>query len=616
MTISLCVICKNEEHNITRCLEGVREAVDEMIVVDTGSTDNTVAMARELGAKVYYYEWDNNFANARNYALKQAKNDWIIFLDADEYFLPEHAKLIAEMIGRLRAQRNLTDAIMMRHISIDEGRGGVVVETNRLVRAFRKSTLEYERPIHESLTKKTGKIHLLDATDSKAVVYHTGYTLEWMKHKAQRNLELLLKDEQDGTGDELTQLYLSDSYMGLGQLEKALDYGIRYIDKGRVVYGFNAKPYSNVIRCLISLGKKHELIIDWIERAIERFPGHPDFVWLKGLQFLREQRYSTALGYLLEADQLKDNYDGSESVRITFSLAEIYNNIAAIYVLMHDHLTALEYYVKSLKIKKYEVNAFDGLFTITKPYPREELIALLNSIYGHADEDLTFLINRFCELREGQLLLYYAKRSEWIQRHKSEGQIPYYILYLNGKYEEAYHMLDKSTMDTAPDDVVQVYMVVNAMLSLSEDIIAMALRRVAPSFQRILGVYAGVSKQLFTEDTHSLIAIFSEIARVCSDEQLQAVFMIEQMIEVDLSQQMAAILVQRRRYKLALHYFNSVQQPLDGEAWFQRGICYYNEGLYTHALQAFDQAKLKGIDDNRVEEYITWTEGHIKTKRV
>lgn len=612
MSISLCVICKNEERNIKKCLEGVKAIVDEMIVVDTGSTDNTVAIAQELGAKIFYYEWDNNFANARNFALKQARNEWIIFLDADEYFLPEHAKLAADMIRKLRGQNNSTDAIMFRHISVDEGRGGVIVETNRLVRAFRKSTLEYERAIHEALYKKKGKIHLLDATDSEAVIYHTGYTLERMADKAQRNLELLLEDERNGKGDAINLLYLSDSYMGLNQLDKAIEYGIRYIEQDVNVYGFNAKPYSNVIRCLISLGKETDIIHYWIERATIRFPGHPDFVWLKGTQYLAEQRYHAAMEYLLESVRLKDSYEGEESVRITYSLPEIYNNLAALNVFQNNIYAALEFYVNSLKIKKYGDNAFDGLLTITKPFPREDVIALLNSIYGSSDEELSFLVNRLTVLREGRLLLYYGSRNSWIQKHENEGHVPFYMLYLNGKYDEAFHMLNRSTMNTTLDEVTQVYMVVNAMLSLKEETISIARERVGDSFKRILDVYAGVPGPLLLEDTHSLIALFSEIVRVCNDEQLQTIFMIEQMIPVDLTMQLAAILIQRRRYNLALQYFELAKRPLDGEAWFQRGVCYYIVGLHAQALEAFDQAKLQGVVDNRIEEYIRWAERHIK----
>ena len=83
MKVSACLITKNEAENILRCLESLREIADEVIVVDTGSKDNTKELALNHGAKVYHFQWDNNFSNARNFALDQINSDWVIFLDAD-----------------------------------------------------------------------------------------------------------------------------------------------------------------------------------------------------------------------------------------------------------------------------------------------------------------------------------------------------------------------------------------------------------------------------------------------------------------------------------------------------------------------------------------------------
>ena len=89
MKISACVITKNEEKNIGKWLQEMSAIADEMIVVDTGSTDNTVNMAKRAGAKVYHFKWINDFAAAKNHAIEQATGDWILFLDADEYFSDE-----------------------------------------------------------------------------------------------------------------------------------------------------------------------------------------------------------------------------------------------------------------------------------------------------------------------------------------------------------------------------------------------------------------------------------------------------------------------------------------------------------------------------------------------
>ena len=81
--ISQCMIVKNEERNIERALLWGKTVMWEQIVVDTGSADRTVELARKMGAKVFFLEWPENFAAAKNYAIDRAEGDWIVFLDAD-----------------------------------------------------------------------------------------------------------------------------------------------------------------------------------------------------------------------------------------------------------------------------------------------------------------------------------------------------------------------------------------------------------------------------------------------------------------------------------------------------------------------------------------------------
>ena len=90
--ISQCMIVKNEEANIERALSWGKGVVSEQIVVDTGSTDRTVEIAERMGAKIYHFEWIDDFAAAKNFAISKAKYEWIALLDADEYFLEEDAK--------------------------------------------------------------------------------------------------------------------------------------------------------------------------------------------------------------------------------------------------------------------------------------------------------------------------------------------------------------------------------------------------------------------------------------------------------------------------------------------------------------------------------------------
>lgn len=87
-TVSLCMIVKNEEKYLSRCLESVRNKVDEIIIIDTGSTDSTLEIAKQYTNKIYHFTWVNDFAAARNESLKYATSQYVLILDADEYLDP------------------------------------------------------------------------------------------------------------------------------------------------------------------------------------------------------------------------------------------------------------------------------------------------------------------------------------------------------------------------------------------------------------------------------------------------------------------------------------------------------------------------------------------------
>ena len=115
--ISLCMITKNEEHHLPRCLSSVKKIVDEIIVVDTGSEDHTVAIAHAFGAKVFQYEWDNDFARARNCSLAQATGDWVLILDADECIAPQEREQLRSLLDRPSKDR-VAFSVMTRNYTL------------------------------------------------------------------------------------------------------------------------------------------------------------------------------------------------------------------------------------------------------------------------------------------------------------------------------------------------------------------------------------------------------------------------------------------------------------------------------------------------------------------
>ena len=101
--ISLCMIVKNEERSLSRTLESVKELVDEIIIVDTGSKDSTIDIAKSFNAEIFHFDWIDDFSAARNESLKYANREWVLILDADEILDEESAN---ELLQIVKTKRN------------------------------------------------------------------------------------------------------------------------------------------------------------------------------------------------------------------------------------------------------------------------------------------------------------------------------------------------------------------------------------------------------------------------------------------------------------------------------------------------------------------------------
>jgi glycosyltransferase involved in cell wall biosynthesis len=165
--LSLCLITKNEEKNIARCLESVQGVVDEIIVLDTGSTDKTVEIAKNYDAKIFYSEWKNDFATARNEAIEKATGDWILILDADE-------ELKEESKGKIRffmvdINEPLCYTIRIKNLT----NKNEIQISNFMTRLLKNHpSLRFQGKIHEAIPV-SNKVML---TEEDVYILHHGYT--------------------------------------------------------------------------------------------------------------------------------------------------------------------------------------------------------------------------------------------------------------------------------------------------------------------------------------------------------------------------------------------------------------------------------------------------------
>jgi len=220
--LSQCMIVKNEEKNIERALSWAKDVVFEQIVVDTGSIDRTVEIAERMGAKVLHFEWIDDFSAAKNFAMNQAKGNWIAILDADEYMPPEDVKELMPILKKIQSSKELLgeyDSINTSWVQLnDEGRAYAVLTVQRIFR--NRPDLRYEGRIHEAV-----RLRNRAAGAENLRIMHTGYAQSVYNeaNKMQRNIELLRTEYERDPDNPHTMLYLADSIKAAGTEETRME---------------------------------------------------------------------------------------------------------------------------------------------------------------------------------------------------------------------------------------------------------------------------------------------------------------------------------------------------------------------------------------------------------
>jgi len=183
-TISACLIVKNEEELLPNCLQSIRDVVDEIIVVDTGSTDKTVEIAESYGARVYHQEWTKNFSKHRNFSLSKATSDWLFVIDADEELVAEDIPLLKQAISQNQYR---IVSLTVYNMNRETGEYTSFLPSNRLFR--REAGFRYNGIVHNQLQFPREETILRVGARLK----HYGYSLspEKMKKKLARSRELL-----------------------------------------------------------------------------------------------------------------------------------------------------------------------------------------------------------------------------------------------------------------------------------------------------------------------------------------------------------------------------------------------------------------------------------------
>lgn len=361
LPISVCIIAKNEEKNIEECLKRLKRYHYEIVLVDTGSHDSTVEIAAKYTDKIYHFDWINDFSAARNYAVSQASNDWILGLDCDEYLESIDEKHLSRLM-----EEHPEDAgrILLRNRFRQDGLTSI--ENVRLCRFFNRKFYHFTGAIHEQVTRKhpdTGGTNgagstinpggpdgsgstinpggpinssvadtshdmpaLMHTFAAPITVLHVGYdgSEEEMQAKSRRNIALL-EQELASTGPDAYLYYqLGQSCMKLKDYDKAyewfnlglsmdLDPSQDYVQNMVESYGY----------CLLDMKRFQEAL--QLENIYEVFAARADFVFLMGLIYMNNGLFAEAVEEFKKSTSMEQfSVEGINSYRAYYNIGVIY----------------------------------------------------------------------------------------------------------------------------------------------------------------------------------------------------------------------------------------------------------------------------------------------------
>ncbi|SHE28416.1 TPR domain-containing glycosyltransferase [Desulforamulus putei] len=359
--ISLCMIVKNEERNLPRCLNSVKDCVDEIVIVDTGSNDNTVKIAEQFGAKIFHYQWNEDFAAARNYSLDKATGDWILYLDADEELEPNCCERL-----RALARTSLYEAYFFQIINLTDGNDPL---KHINVRMFRnKPEYRFEGKLHEQIISSiTAKGSQQPVVNSGICIIHYGYLAsEFLaKNKAVRNHRINRRLVDDDPNNPFYLYSLGGSCVNLNDLEGAIAHYRKALQHVNLRAMYAPSIFISLISCLLKTGRLAEAV-EYMEQCKANYPDYVDIHFVEGEFYHQLGHISRAIPCFEKCLQLGEQLTGKYTSRTgvgsflpNFKLAEIYRDEG-------DLKKALQYQIEGLKRKNSDMNQYITLAQILK----------------------------------------------------------------------------------------------------------------------------------------------------------------------------------------------------------------------------------------------------------
>lgn len=438
------MIVKNEEKFLSKCIDSVRKIISEIIIVDTGSTDKTVEIANGYSAKVYNYEWNDNFAEARNFAISKASSDWVLLLDADEEVIEDGCEKILNFINKTSLDG--CNFVVYNYTGNDISSEYTVHNAFRLLRNNGK--YKFKGEIHEQIVRKDNKgiVGLFAVSD--IVIKHYGYLNSVIneKKKRDRNIPIILKQLELEPENAFYLFNLGNEYLAKQDVNEALKIYNKAMNYADVNQPYAPHLFYRRLTCLMQL-KRYEEAITAANQALNQYPKSTDFEYLKGTIYFECSRLTLAIDSFNKCIEMGEPPSYLKflsdccSFKPYIALGEIYENVS-------DYDKAIDFYNKALNSNK---DAYYILYTIgsilKKQYKDGNIVADMLLRYFSAKEyvpNLILLTDILINLDFYDIAELYADKILGKENSNVDG------LFLKAKvhfYKKKYHMAYEGFME-------------------------------------------------------------------------------------------------------------------------------------------------------------------------
>ena len=325
MDLSVCIITKNENEKLKRCLKSLAFLEADIVVVDTGFNDETKKLVTELNGRYFTFEWCDDFSAARNYSLEQAYYDDIMVIDSDEW-LDEKEENFNKAALESFMRRDLKTLACCYVVNISPGQAYGEYHT-AVTRIFSKKYFHYEGKAHEQpvplLKSMNKRIITLDLK-----IYHDGYAGDQVvAKKSKRNLDLLLEDIETEPDKIYLQFQTGRSYLNLGEYEQALKYFELALANPDFKYNyvFTYNICEGYLKSLLALGQT-DLALDKLAYFAKKFPNLADFWYDAGNIYLDLNQPAEAISAFKRAVKCTQvELVGKDGDFSYYSLGQIYS---------------------------------------------------------------------------------------------------------------------------------------------------------------------------------------------------------------------------------------------------------------------------------------------------